>query len=357
MDTRDLIRQRLYQQQISQQKFQNPVEVVACMGAVQAQDYPAAKWAVGQRTNGATDAAFEQAFAKGKILRTHLLRPTWHFITPADIRWLLALTAPRIYATTASRRRQLELDDSVFKQSDAVLVKALEGGKQLTRLELVAALKQAGIPVNNERITHLMIHAELAGIVCSGGQRGKHFTYMLLEERVPPGKILERDEAVAELTRRYFTSHGPATIKDYVWWSGLTVADAKAGIEMVKPHLIQETIDDTAYWLAESVPAAKETPPTAYLLPNFDEYIVGYIDRSALFDTAHHGKLDSRGNVLFNHTILINGRVVGIWKRTFKKDTAVIVPTFFETLTAAENHAFAAVERYSKFLDMPVVLA
>ncbi len=347
-----IARQRLHNQQITRQAFEKPGDLVAWLGAVQAQDYAGAKWAVGQRVRGATDAAIEQAFTDGTLLRTHLMRPTWHFVTPADIRWILDLTAPRLKAINAYHDRTLELDDALFARSNAVLAKALQGGKHLTRPELAPILQQVGIATDDaRRFGHIIFRAELDQILCSGARRGTQQTYALLDERAPYARALARDEAVAELAKRYFTSHGPATLKDYRWWSGLTAADAKAGLEMIKPQLIHESVDGQTYWFAPSPPTAEDLSATAHLLPNFDEYLVGYIDRSAAFDTQHTEKVGYRGNVLFYHTIVINGRIVGTWKRTLKKGAVTIVPSLFVPLSEAEAHALAiAAERYSTFL-------
>jgi hypothetical protein len=197
--TRDLLRHRFANQQLTQATLQQPGEVVAWLGAVQAQDYAGARWALGQRLRDVTDEAIETAFADGSILRTHLLRPTWHFVAPADIRWLLALTAPRVVAALAYNDRALGLDAAVFARSNDVIARALEGGRQLTRPELERALGRAGIATNGQVLAHLLMHAELDGVVCSGPRRGKQFTYVLLEERVPPARCLARDESLAEL--------------------------------------------------------------------------------------------------------------------------------------------------------------
>jgi len=284
------------------------------------------------------------------------MRPTWHLISPADIRWLLALTAPRVKAAIAYYDRTLGLDDNVFSQSNVVLAKALQGGKQLTRAELFSELQQAGIATDNvQRIGHVLMHAELDGIICSGARRGKQFTYALLDERAPQVKRLDRDEALAELARRYFMSHGPATLQDFVWWSGLTVDDARACLEMVTSQLMHEVVDGQTYWFSTSASPETDLSQTVYLLPNFDEYFVGYTDRSAVFDASHTIKLDSRGNILFNHTIVLDGRIVGNWKRTIKKNTVILTPSLFTPLNKAETRAFAAsANRYGTFLGMPV---
>ncbi|MDQ2888137.1 MAG: winged helix DNA-binding domain-containing protein [Chloroflexota bacterium] len=348
----DIVQQRLHSQHISRQTFAKPGDVVEWLGAVQAQDYAAAKWALGLRLQGTTDDAIEQAFSSGAILRTHIMRPTWHFVAPADIRWLLALTAPRVNAAAAYWYRRLELDDSLFARSNTALTKALQGGKQLTRPELITVLQQAGIATAGEqRLTYILFHAELDGIVCSGAMRGKQFTYATLDERAPQASTFDREEALAALSSRYFTSHGPATLQDFVWWSGLTMADARAGLAMVKSHFAHEEIGGQTYWFSSSTPSAKVISQDVYLLPNFDEYIVGYTDRSAIFDTMHTKNLDARGNVLFTHTIVRDGRIVGTWKRTLKKDEVVITPDFFAPLSEAGMRAFAAAaERYGEFL-------
>ncbi len=317
------------------------------MGAVQAQDFAAAKWAVGQRTKGATDAMIEQVFADGKILRTHVMRLTWHFVAPEDIRWLLKLTAPHVNAASAYQYRRLELDSDVFKRSNAVIEKALQDGNQLARDELGLALKKAGIPAIDLRLTYIVMRAELDGLICSGARRGKQFTYALLDEHVSKTRILTREESLAELTARYFRSHGPATLRDFAWWSGLTMANAKAGLEMVKSQFTQETMDDQTYWLNDSNLSEKEVSPTVFLLSNYDEYIVGYADRSAIFDASHIEKLDSRSNSLFMRTIVVNGQIAGTWKRTIKAKTVEIELNPFKPLTEEEKQALSeAIEKY-----------
>jgi hypothetical protein len=346
--------QRLQTQRLHQSTFATPAEVVQYLGAVQAQEYPAAKWALGLRLPGTLDRDIDAALDDGSILRTHILRPTWHFVTPRDIRWMLRLTAPRIHALSAYYYRQAELDDALFARTDALLAKALEGGKQLTRAELVALLEPAGIANLEQRFMYIAMHAELEGVICSGGRRGKQMTCALLAERAPDAIALSREESLAELARRYFTGHGPAALPDYVWWSGLTVADARAGLEMVKGELLSETIGAETYWFAEASTLPAPASPDVLLLPAYDEYIVGYTDRSAIFETPHVGKLDSRGNVLFNYTILIDGQVVGTWKRTIKPKAVLLEITPFRPFSAAEHASLAAAaRRYGDFLGLP----
>ena len=356
MPNLNIAHNRLQNQHISQHSLEKAENAVSWLCAVQAQDYAAAKWALGLRMQYSTDESLEQSFTEGTILRTHVMRPTWHFVSPIDIRWLLTLTAPRINAGNASWYRRLELDDTLFKHSNTVLTKALQGGKQLTRAELVSVLQRANIFADNLlRFTYIIMRAELDGIICSGARRGKQFTYALLDERAPQARTLDRDEALAELARRYFTSRGPATLQDFVWWSGLTVADARNGLEMMTSQLMHEVIDGQTYWCSDSRPSAKDPSQTMYLLPNFDEYIVGYTDRSAVFDSSHTQKLDSRENVLFQHIIVRDGEVIGTWRRTLKKDSVFLTSYLFTTLNEAEERALAdSANRYGSYLNLPV---
>ena len=346
--------QRLYNQRLEGRKFKTPSEVVSWMGAVQGQEYPYAKWALGMRMEKGTDDIVEQAFNSGAILRTHLMRPTWHFVTPADIRWMLELTAPRVHAVVNYAYRQLEIDDALCRRSNSAIAKALRDGKQLTREELRDMHQKAGIDVASAaRMGFLMMRAELDGIVCSGPRRGKQFTYMLLDERVPNPKSLRREDALVELTRRYFSSHGPATLKDFAWWSGLTVADAKAGLAALGSEFIHEVIDRQTYWFSASMSEVKDASLTAHLLPVLDEYIVAYKDPSVIYDAAFAEQAKNRN---FVSSFAIRGQIVGEWKRALQKDAVVIAANPFAKLTAAEQRAFeSAAHRYGEFLGLPVL--
>ena len=339
-------RQRLYNQKLSSPGCKQAVDVVRWLGAVQAQEYAAAKWALALRMRAATDPDVEHAFNEGQILRTHLMRPTWHFVAPDDIRWLLALTAPRVNAKAGPNYRRYELDAAVFKQTNKVLSRALQGGKHRTRAELKAALNKAGVAADDVvRLAHIMLRAELDGVVCSGPRVGKQFTYALLEERVPPTKALTRDEALAKLTQRYFNSHGPATLHDFVWWSGLTVSDAKRGVEMLERDLHQEVLHDKTYWLASAKPSARSSvyragasAYAAHLLPAYDEYNVAYKHREAGLGP----------------TVIVDGTAVGTWKTTIDKQSLTITITPARTLAKSERLAITeAAHRYATFLRLP----
>ncbi|HEV8633525.1 MAG TPA: winged helix DNA-binding domain-containing protein [Chloroflexota bacterium] len=355
MNGSDVLRQRLANQQLVCPRRAEPGEVVAWLGAVQAQDYPGAKWGLGQRLPGATDGVLDRAFDEGAILRTHLLRPTWHFVAPADVRWLLQLTGPRVKAVIRYHDRTLGLDDGLFRRSNAAIAKALEGGKHLTRTELETPLRAAGIGAKGQTLGHLVMHAELDGVICSGPRRGKQFTYALLEERVPPARAHGRDEALAELVKRYFVSHGPATLHDFAWWSGLTIGDARRGIAMLGSQLVGERVDGLEYWLAPTT--APPMPETAYLLPNYDEYTIAYRDREVFYDAAQAVAVPRRHNVPFDHAVVVGGRVIGLWRRTFGKGKlAVETQLFVELDEAGRSELRGATERYGRFLGVPVVL-
>jgi hypothetical protein len=256
----DITWKRLHNERLLGAPFATAEDAVAWFGAVQAQDYSGAKWAIGQRIEQCADAAVEHAFQSGRIVRTHVLRPTWHFAMPADIRWMLELSAPRIRALMAPYDRKLEIDAKLLRRSHATVTKALSGNNYLTRDELAGVLGAAGIRAKGQRLGHLMMHAELDAVILSGPRRGKQFTYALFDERVPAQKPKSRDQALAELAKRYFQSHGPALLQDFAWWSGLKVSDAKAGVEMVTPRLEKREVEGKTYWLRRS--SRGQNPPS-----------------------------------------------------------------------------------------------
>lgn len=351
-----IARRRLWSQHIAQPRFDHPSQVVAWLGAVQAQEYLSALWALGLRTRQATEASLEQALADKTVVRTWPMRGTIHFVEASDVRWMLALLTPRVVARGAQRFRELGLDESVVARSKAVFASALQGGKQLKRDEMYSRLEQAGISTAGQRGYHLLWRSAQEGLICFAAREGKQHTFALLDEWVPASKSLTRDESLAEVARRYFTGHGPATLQDFVWWSGLTVADARAGLEMVSPQLPQETIDEQTYWAAPDMPVTGEASPTAFLLPSFDEYLVGYRDRGAVLNPSYAKQAAPGGGVL-SATVVLDGQVGGTWKRTIKRDRIVLQVDPFSELGQAATHAVAAaVDRYSKFLGMPIEL-
>ena len=355
----DIARQRLQNQHLTDPSFLSAEEVVRWLGAVQAQDFAGAKWAVALRTTGLTDAQVNTAFADGSILRTHLLRPTWHLVPAADIRWMLALTAPRVHALNAYYYRQTGLDEETLSRAQLILAGALQGHKYRTRNELAAILGEAGIPVDQTplRTAYILMYAELEGLICSGPLHGKQFTYALLDERVPQARSMERDEALAELTRRYFQSHGPATLKDFTWWSGLSMADVAAGMEMVKSHFLREEIGDRSYYFAPRASAAGGQPPAALLLSIHDEYIISYADRSAI--TVRPEAAHVRVEEFLRSTLMLvlDSQIMGTWRRDQRKKAVHVEVSPFAPLSPIERAGVDdAVAHFGRFLQLPVTL-
>ena len=357
MKNTDIARLRLASQHLTGTKFDTPTETVRFMGAVQAQDYAGGLWAVGLRTTNASEPMIERAIAEREIVRTWPMRRTLHFVAAEDVRWMLELLTPRVIAASAARQHYFGLDESVFARSRKALTRALAGGKQLRRAGVYERLETAGVSTADGRGLHIVARLALEGLICFGAREGKQPTFALLDEWVPASPRLERDEALAELARRYFTSHGPATVQDYVWWSGLTTKDARAGIEMAKAHLAQEKSDGQTYWLSPAMTIAKAPKPSSFLLPPYDEYTIAYKDRSAVLDPSYASRVNT-GNGVFSPAVVVEGQLVGLWTRTLKKDTVVITPTPFEEFSAAARRAIArAANRYGEFLGVSAVLA
>lgn len=354
----DIVARRLHAQRLTGEPFTTAVDSVRWLGAVQSQDYAGAKWALGQRTRDATDAELDRLFDQGAVLRTHVLRPTWHFVLPADIHWLLELTGPRIRLGLAARHRQLEIDEGVVARASAAFTVALAGRRHRTRPELGEVLSAAGISPEGQRLPHLLMRAELDGVIASGPRRGKQFTYALLTERAPSARPLDRTAALAELTRRYFRSRGPAQLQDFVWWSGLTVADARAGVRLAGAALDHKVIEGKDYWFDAEAGPDGNVARVAHLLPNFDEYTVAYRDRAAAVhdDRPFEPALFSFGSILSN-VVTIGGRVRGAWRRTGAGRGVRVAVRSMDRLEPGE---VAAVEeagrRLGRFLDRSVEL-
>jgi hypothetical protein len=356
MPVTDLLAARIANQCLTGSTLRRPEDVVAWMGAVQAQEFGPARWGVGQRMVGATDAAIEQAFNDGRILRTHLLRPTWHFVHPRDIRWMLELSAPRVHVANGFSYRRDGIDGKVRARGEKVIARALEGGRHLTRTELAAALKTAKLPHVGQALAYIVMHAELEGVICSGPRRGKQFTYALLDERVPPSPTRSRDEALAELTRRYFTSHGPATMRDFTWWSGLTVAQARTGIGLLGTSLERIEIDGRTCWQARAVAPRAARAPMVRLLPIYDEFLVAFRDRDWVRSAAATSPVTMAPNT-FAHQLVVNGRVEGSWTQVRSPREVEVRITPWATVSSRVRKAIAAEsERYSAFLQAPVRL-
>jgi hypothetical protein len=358
MDNQAIVQHRLANQQIARPNFEQPDEVVNWLGAVQAQDYRASLWALGLRLPNATEATIEQALADKIIVRTWPMRGTLHLVAAVDVRWMVGLMAPRVrmLLNNMIRYQRFDLDEAAFAKNAEVLTKALQGGKQLTRLELTAVFAEAGIVAEGLRLTLSLQRAVADGLLCFGARRSNQPTFTLLAEWLPPTRTLTREESLAELVRRYFTSHGPATVADLVWWSGLTMAEVKAGLEMIKAELGHEVRGKQTYWFAPSLATTEAVTPCAYLLPGFDEYLVGYRDRSATLNPLHTPQVITSNGIL-NPSIVIDGQIVGTWKRELKKTSVIIQLNLFTALGDAEMQAIAvAAEHYGHFLNKSVAI-
>lgn len=337
MTNTEIIAHRLYNQQITETKFTKPEEIVSWLVAVQAQEYAMSKWAIGLRLENTNEMQIEQAINEGKILRTHVLRPTWHYVSPADIRWLLALTAPRVHAFNAYQYRKNSLDSAVFNKCNDIIVRNLEGGKSLTRTVLNAAFQEAGIVTDTVGLSCIMMQAELDGIICSGPRQGKQFTYALIDERVPPTPILTQEEALSQLALRYFTSRGPATTQDFVWWSGLTMKEARIGIGNLPPYFIQIKIDGLEYIYAPGNPKQVDHPRHSFLMPDYDEYGIAYKNRDAILLPKYKATAGERPVFPFNRMVIINGTIVGAWQRSIKNKEINIEIAPFYSFNEQEN--------------------
>jgi hypothetical protein len=351
----DIATYRLASQQISASQCSTAQETVAWLGAVQAQDYPMAKWAIGLRFPNATDSIIEQAIDNAEIIRTHIMRPTWHFVSAKDIRWMMELTAPHLKRTATAAFRKFGLDEKLIVRCNKIIEKSLRG-KQLTREEIMLELQKNKIPTHEMRSIYIMFNAEINGIVCNGSKRNKQHTYALLDERVPHTKNYKREEALAELAKRYFSSHGFATLYDFVWWSGLPVGDARKGIESSKDQLACEKISGKEYWYNPSLKFKTPAKESIYFLPAFDEYMVSYKDRSASLDVAHFSKA-IYSNGIFKPIIVHNGQVIAIWKRTLQKDKYYIEPQFFKKSFELDKSAMnIALKKHAVFLNSTIEL-
>ncbi|MCE9576131.1 MAG: winged helix DNA-binding domain-containing protein [Deltaproteobacteria bacterium] len=362
-----LVSHRLVAQRLAHATDATPGEVVARLGAIQAQDYAGCRWAVALRLRATvatsaptvtpTEAAIDRALAEGAILRTHALRWTWQLVARADIRWLVAFAAPRLYARNARRLAELGVDAPTRAASQRVFARALADGAHLTRAELGSALTRAKIPDAPERLSYLLSCAELDGLLCSGAPRGAAVTYALLDRRAPDARpALRRDDAIAELARRYFASRGPATVADFAWWAGVTTTEARAATDAVATTLVADTIDDTPTWrAARTAPAIAS--PSAYLIPAFDEYLIAYRDRDAILDPAFARRVNAGGGML-DPCVVVDGRVIGVWRRELARASVAVSISLFEDAPPRVARALtAAAARYGAYLGREVELA
>ena len=328
-------------------------DVVRALCAVQSQDYAGAKWAIGMRATGLTDAAIDRAYDAGEIVRTHVLRPTWHFVAPEDLLWMQRLTGPRITAKMAPYNKTLGLTPAVFRKGSKVIEKALTGHRYLTRQQLKMALDRAKIATEgSQRLAHLVMQAEVEGLICSGPRAGTQVTYALVSDRVPHSRDLTGDEALLELTQRYFATHAPATVHDFAWWSGLSIAECRRGIALAGNELETRRIDDISYHVPPGFELPREASTAVHLLPNYDEFFIGFRDRSAIGQRLEDIKLVTGGNALIAHVVTIGGQLVGGWKRAVKQKTASVDLKLLAPLNGAEQKRLTArIRQFERFVE------
>jgi hypothetical protein len=350
----DIAALRWQNQCIQTSRFERPEDAVQWMGALQAQDYSHGVWAVGLRTRAATLAGVERAIAAGKLLRIWPLRGTLHFVAAEDARWMLDLSGARTLAAARGRHAQLGLGVADFSRSQHLMAAALQGAKRLTRAQMMQLLEQGGVSTAGQRGIHILGQAALCGLICYGPKDGKQETFVLLDEFAAPGRTLAREEALAELAGRYFASHGPATVRDFTWWAGLTLADARAGLAGAV-GLTSITIDSTEYWLAaDTLDRTSPTVSGVQLLPGFDEYLIGYAGRSAVIRAENMAKVSPGANGLFYPVLAVGGQISGTWKRTLKKGSLALSLQPFMPLDVSADLINAAADRYSRFLELPL---
>jgi hypothetical protein len=347
--------QRLLNQQVTGTEYDIIKELVHWMGAIQAQDYAMSKYAIGIRTKNATNETIEDAIHKGAIIRTHVLRPTWHFVAAEDARWMLELTAKNLNRAMSSNNKRLGLDEKVFTKCNGLIEKLLRDGKHLTRKEIMAALEKKGIATNDLRASHIMFRAETELLVCNGIRRDKQFTYALFNERVAPSKKFTREEALAALAERYFRSHGPATVQDFAWWSGLSVTDAKKALELVRSQLDFEKFKEDIFWFDEKTVLPKKKTDKIFFLPSYDEFLISYKSRDVSIDPKHTSRTFTN-NGIFNPVIVQNAKVIGLWKPEYKREILVKMQFFSKPSERQKGLCVKAVQSFEKFMNKEVQL-
>lgn len=354
----DILAARRRNQLLLSPPAKTPSEIVAWLGAVQSQDYAGAKWALGLRNPRLTDAASDEAFNRGDILRTHVLRPTWHFVAAADLRWILALSGPRVHAVNGPYYRANEIDAALMSRARRVFERALADGPK-TRTDLATALKRAGIDAAGLRLAYIVMHAELDAVLCSGPRQGKQFTYALADERAPRSDARPRAEGLLELTRRYFRSHGPATLRDFSWWSGLTIGDIKHAVTALGRDLESREYEGRTYWSAAGCEPVEKPGKRgrrahrdALLLPNYDESLIAYRDRQL------HVAPRPPGATAFPplpHQLVVDGLVVGGWRR-LDAGKGVQLDVAHDRVSCTPVMLEVARQRLAAFLERPVTL-
>ncbi|MFF1879061.1 winged helix DNA-binding domain-containing protein [Leifsonia sp. NPDC058230] len=356
----DLLRFRLLAHGLAGEHESTPKAVVDRMLAVQAQDFGAACWALGVRAPGIVQADVIAALDAGEIIRSWPMRGTLHFVPPADLRWMLSITTERMVNGLTLRHRQLELESPDFVKAQDVVTAAIQGGRDISRADLMELWEANGIATAGQRGYHLIYFLAQTGVLCWGPSHKTQQSLVLLDEWVPESRDLGHDEALAEFFVRYVAGHGPATMKDFVWWTKGTVAGAKTALAVAGDRLTSLTVDGIEYWMpTELTGRASENAPTAaeksavHLLPGFDEYLIGYQNRDVVLDPEHADIIVPGGNGVFAPIIVSRGRVTGTWKRKTTSTRVTVDPRPFSPLTSAATTKVARGARaYGRFLGL-----
>lgn len=355
MTHQEISHHRLVSQKLLETNSNSPEEIVRHLGAMQAQDYGMAKWAIGSRCD-ATEKEIEDVINSGKIIRTHILRPTWHFVSADDIYWMLDLSRSQVKRLFTSLARQHGYDDKKLDQVNSRIEKLLTRNNHLTRDEIMQELNIQKASGNLSPVI-IMMNAELSGLVCNGKMKGKQITYALLEEKVSkPQSKLTKEEGLAKLAKRYFESHGPATLQDFSWWSGFPPTTVRLAINSIESELNSIEIDNQKYWFGANFTGADNFCESVHFLPAFDEILISYKTREASILLEHQPKAFTN-NGIFKPVILENGKVIGTWKRTLKKDHAKIETQFFnETEDHKKTILFEGIKSFEKYLETKIAI-
>lgn len=349
MNPDELLHIRLYNQLLSLHELKEPREVVAHMGAMQSQALEMAKWAIGSRLQHHTVKNITDALNRGEVIRTHILRPTWHFVAADDLRWMYTLSYPRLKPVYRSYAKMLGADETVLYHYIPLVEKLLSGGRHLSKQEMSEALTERGVLLDDNHLSLLLSFAELEELIVNGELDGNRQTFTLLEEWVPRTTALSREESLGRLARKYFSSHGPATLPDFTWWSGLSITECRQAMEMIRPDFTQEKINERECWMPNNLCTPPVDHDSALLLAPFDEFVVSYKDRSDMIEETHYGKVMTK-NGIFSPTIMLNGKIIGSWKKSMKKNIPQITLTFFEKVPKKTICVFQPeIERLEKF--------
>jgi len=357
LERRRLTALRLASQHIGTGDLSTPADVVRWMLAMQAQDFPGAKWSVGLRAPRTSEATVDAAFHSAEVVRSWPMRGTLHLVPAEDLGWMLDLTAPRAIRSAASRRAALGIAEADTEQAREIAVASLSGGRALTRDAILASIAAGGVSTAGQRGYHLLWYLAQTGTLVLGAAQGRQQTFTLLDEWVREPRRLERDEALGELAYRYFRSHGPATARDLGRWSGLAIADVQRGLAVSGGLLTALDLDGVRYHLAPETLAQAPGAARVHLLPGFDEYFLGYGDRTAALASEHSAAVVPGGNGMFKPTVVADGEVVGTWRRTVTRGEVLVEPLLWGPLRGALHDGLVeAVGAYGAYLGRPARL-